>query len=251
MKISRNILYAIIGLGLYSAAGCSNDPYLYKAPVDAIWLSGDASQNATSQYVEYSFKSDGNDGDYYILNLVVNVVGNASDKDRRFNIDIVEEETNVSSSCFELGETVVPAGAISVKIPVKVKHYISDVDLTKEFAKLTFCVKSTEDLAAGIVERNKYTLKWCDYFLKPSSWSRTIDYYIGPFTQARYKFIMDFTGVTTFHDDDYNWVLGFQSQLTNLLNKYNEDPANADRPEGWPYKNDDGSPLAFGPNLKK
>lgn len=250
MKISRHILYALIVVGIYSATGCSNDPYLYKAPSGSIWLSGDAAQNATAESVVYSFMTDDNKGEDHILYLVVNLTGKVSDTDRSFNLGVVEEETNVSSSCYELGETVLPAGAQSVKVPVKVKRHISDVDLTKEFAKLTFCVKSSDDLTEGIVERNKYTLKWCDYFLKPSSWSRMIDYYIGPFTQARYKFIMDFTGVTTFNDDDDNWVLGLQAQLTHLLNKYNDDPANADRPEGWPYKNDDGSPLAFGPNLK-
>lgn len=223
---------------------CENDPYMYQG-TDAVWLSGDAQQSATTDSVLFSFKANG-DITEATMNLIVTLAGNTSDKDRAFKLEVVGDETNVSAADYEIGNTILPAGKRSVTIPVKIKRNISDVDLTKRMAKLTLKVVPTDELIAGITERNKYAIVWCDYLIKPDWWDRTIEYYIGAFTQARYKFILDFSGMTSFVFDDYAAIFGFQAKLINLLNEYNSNPANANRPEGWPYLDDNGQPLRFG-----
>lgn len=223
---------------------CENDPYLYQG-TDAIWIAGDIEQNANKDSVLYSFKANGNLTET-TMNVIVTLTGNTSDKDRAFKLDVVSEETNVSAADYEIGSTILPAGKRSVTVPVKIKRNITDVDITKGNAKLTLTVGSTDELAAGIVEKNKFSIVWCDYLVKPDWWDAYIDYYVGAFTQARYKFILDFSGMTSFVFDDYAAIFGFQAKLINLLNEYNSNPANANRPEGWPYKDDDGQPLRFG-----
>lgn len=241
---TANTFYCLVFMAACFLVACENDDYLYQG-TDAIWLSGDTQQNATTDSVLFSFKANGSMTET-TLNLIVTLTGKVSDKDRTFKLEVINEETNVSSSDYEIGSTIMPAGKRTVIVPIKVKRTVSGLDLTKQAAKLTLSAGSTDDLIAGVTERNKYSLLWCDYLTKPDWWTRSIDYYIGPFSQARYQFIIDFANLTSVYPDDYSWVMGFQSKLINLLNEYNSNPANAGRPEGWPYKNDNGQPLQIG-----
>lgn len=240
-----------IALFTLLVTSCENEEYLYRAPSDTIWLSGDPAQEAKTDSVIYSFKVYSSDVKEHVMNLIVNLTGEAADHDRPFKLDVVADETNVSAGDYEIGNCVMPAGAYKVTVPIKVKRTASGVDLTKKAAKLTLQVANADELGISITERNKYAILWCDYLIRPASWD-AINYYIGPFSQARYKFIIDFTGYTDFteFDGDYNRIIGFQGLLMKLLNKYNSDPANAGREEGWPYLNDNGEPLQFGSGLQ-
>ncbi|MBO5603181.1 MAG: DUF4843 domain-containing protein [Prevotella sp.] len=238
------LFVSLIPLASCLIISCENDPYMYQG-TDAVWLSGDVQQSATTDSVLFSFKANG-DIKETTMNLIVTLVGNISDKDRAFKLEVVGDETNVSAGDYEIGNTILPAGKRSVTIPVKIKRSVSSVDLTKNMAKLTLKVTPTDELIAGIIERSKYAIVWCDYLIKPDWWDRTIDYYIGSFTQAKYKFILDFANMTSYVFDDYSSIFGFQAKLVNLLNEYNSNPANANRPEGWPYLDDNGQPLRFG-----
>ncbi len=242
-------LWAAI-MGVLSFTACDNDSYLYKDTAK-IWLSGDEEQNATEDSVFYSFKIYSSDVTEANLNVVVNLTGEAVDKDRAFKLEVVDEETNVPAEAYQLGSFVLPANAYKATVPVKVQRKVSALDLTKETAKLTLKVVATDDLGVGVGDYSTYKLVWCDYLIKPSSWN-AISYYIGPFSQARYKFIIDFTGYTDFSEfsGDYNRIIWFQGYLKSLLRQYNEDPANEGREEGWPYLNDNGEALKFGDGLK-
>ena len=230
---------------------CENEEYLYKASTDSIWLSGDPDQEAKEDSVLYSFKIYSSDVKEHVMNLIVNLTGEAADHDRPFKLEVVNEETNVAPGDYEIGSTVMPAGKYKVTVPIKVKRTASGLDMTKKAAKLTLQVGTTDELGVSITERQKYSILWCDYLIRPASWG-AIEWYIGPFSQARYKFIIDFTGYTDFSEfeNDYNRIIGFQGMLLKLLNKYNTDPANAGREEGWPYMNDNGEPLQIGEGLQ-
>ena len=230
---------------------CENEEYLYKATTDSIWLSGDPDQEAKEDSVLYSFKIYNSDVKEHVMNLIVNLTGEAADHDRPFKLEVVNEETNVAPGDYEIGSTVLPAGKYKVTVPIKVKRTASGFDLSKKAAKLTLRVADSDNIGIGRVERSKYSILWCDYLIRPASWS-AIEYYIGPFSQARFKFIIDFTGYTDFteFENDYNRIIGFQGLLLKLLNQYNSDPANAGREEGWPYLNDNGEPLQIGDGLQ-
>ncbi len=247
--LTQIAIICILGLAV-SITSCENEEYLYKGTTDTVWLSGDIMQEATKDSVLYSFKVYDSSVTEATLNLIVNLTGKASQQDRSFKLEIVEDETNITPNDYEIGTTVLPAGAYSVTIPIKVKRNASSLDIKKTAAKLTLRVIEGGELGVSITERNKYSFVWCDYLIKPSSWSN-IQSYVGPFSQARYKFIIDYTGLVNFDEfeNDMNRVLGLQSLLLRLLEKYNNDPANANREEGWPYKNDNGEPLQFGSGL--
>lgn len=243
--------FCLVVATLTAIESCDNDDYLYRAPSDTIWLSGDGSQEATDDSVFYSFKAYGYDVTEKTLNVVVNLTGEAKSYDRTFNLVADDSMTNVSPEDYSIGSFVLPAGQFKAVVPVKVKRNVTDVDLSRQRARLTLKVVPTDDLGVGVANHQKYSIVWCDYLIKPATWS-VIEFYIGPFSQARYKFIIDFTGYTEFSEFErnYNKIFWFQGILNQYLDKYNNDPSNKDNPAGWPYLNDNGEPLQFGQGLR-
>lgn len=239
------VIFALVSL----MTSCENEGFLYQDS-PKVWLSGDAKQEATKDSVFYSFKIYSESVTEQDLYVIVNLTGEAADHDRTIGLEVVPEETNVAAADFTVGNAVLPKGAYSVKVPVTVKRKTTSIDISKEIAHVTFKVVDADELKAGVGDRQKYRVSWCDYLIKPSSWG-IIEWYIGPFTQARFKFIIDYAGYTSFDDfdGDYNRIIGLQGLMNRLLKDYNSDPANEGRPEGWPYLNDNGEPLVYGEGL--
>ena len=246
----KKLLHILIPILLLFLVSCENEPSYFNE-ADSLYLSGDPQQRAGADSVLYSFRLYDFNVTEYTLNLIVNVSGYAADRDRPFVLELVESQTNVKPSDYTIGDFVMPKDAYTAIIPVGIRRTVPGLDLTKEAAKLTFRVVPNEHFQIGAEEQKQYTLMWSDYLIRPESWSN-LNYYVGPFTQARFKFIIDFVGLTDFTEYNGNYNLQFWLQATclNLLNAYNADPANAGRPEGWPYLNDNGLPLEFGENLQ-
>lgn len=240
---TRHIL--IIALAATLATACENDPYLYSS-ADKVYLSGDENQGATDDSTFFSFRLYGDDVTEYTLNVKADLLGKAADHDRQVDVMVVDSLTNVPSSAYEIGDAVIKAGEVSATIPVRVKRSVSGLDLSKQNAKLTLRAVPNSNFEEGVADKLNYSLVWCDYLVRPSSWS-IINYYIGNFSQARFKFIIDYTGYTSFEEfeNDYPKILSLQALLKRLLEEYNANPANASNPAGWPYLDDDGTPLSF------
>lgn len=242
--------YFILVVMLLVWGACENDPYLYN-DVNRLWLSGEDEDPNEMDSLFYSFRLYESDVMEADINLIVNLTGMTSNVERHFQLEVVDSMTNVPAEAYQIGETVFPANAFQVVVPVTVQRHIEGLDLTTENAKLTLRVISGGDFEPSVEEADTYSLVWCDYLVKPESWVTYIDGYIGPFTQARYKFIIDYMGITDFTDyaNDMNLLFWLQGRLIELLEEYNADPANEGREEGWPYQNDNGDPLQFGSNL--
>ena len=214
----------------------------------SIYLTGDIAQNATTDSVLFSFRLFSEDLTNYDLNLLVNIAGEAMSTDRTFELEVVPEKTNVTEADYTIGTLKIPANAYEAVIPINVNRNITALDLSSVNARLTLRVKENDNFKVGSEEYSEYTLAWCDYLIEPITWS-IISYYIGPFSQARFKFIIDYTGITDFSDfapngsTDYDKVLNLQANLMRLLTEYNE------AHPGAPYLNDNGEPLEFGSGL--
>ncbi len=245
-KITTGILFLLPALTVFLTTSCENDEFFYQ-DTDKIWLSGDPAQQATRDSTLVTFALEDKSVTTLDVNIVANLTGAMSDHDRTFKLVVVDSMTNVSPDAYELGTCVMPANQYKVTVPVKVKRSVNGIDLKKKFAKVTFCVKEDTELTPSVDDRLTYSIVWCDYLIQPESWS-VISYYLGSFTQARYRFIIDQTGMTDFseYNGNYSWIIGFQSLMIRLLQDWNNDPANANSEYGWPYLNDDGQPLKYG-----
>lgn len=224
---------------------CENDDFLYQDS-NKIWLAGDPKQQATKDSVLYTFRLYDKTVQEATINIVANLTGAMTDYDRTFELEVVDSLTNAPAGSYEVGKCIMPANEYKVTVPVKVKRSVTGIDMAKKTARLALRVKPTNDLGASVDDRVVYKIVWCDYLIKPESWN-IVSYYIGDFSQARFKFIIDYTGIKDFkdYDGDYSRQLGLKALLIRLLDEYNSDPANAGNEAGWPYLDDDGQPLHF------
>lgn len=245
----KQFVYILLGMMMFLGMSCENDPYLYQGNA-LIWLSGDDAQSATTDSVVYSFMLEEYTVTKYDLHVQAHLTGNAVDYDRHFRLEVVDSLTNVPASAYVIGETVLAAGANVATVNVTVSREVDGLDLENENAYLTLQVVDSDELLAGAEEFRQYKLVWCDYLTEPSSWSY-IASDIGPFTKARYKFIIDNFGYTDFEEfnGQYNMIFSLQAMCIEALEEYNSNPENAGRVEGWPYLNDNGEPLEFGSGL--
>ena len=133
------------------------------------------------------------------------------------------------------------------------KRKVEGIDLAEQVASLTVRVKANENFEEGPEEYAVYKFVWCDYLIQPAWWQVGFTNVAGPFTQARYKFILDYYGdvdlfelgmidPNTGYSDDGNKLYAFIAELIDLLNEYN---ATHDEP----YMNDNGDPLEIGSGL--
>ena len=245
-KVTAGAFLLLLPFSALLFTGCENDEFYYQ-DTDKIWLSGDPAQQATSDSTLVTFALEDKTTTTLDVNIIANLTGAMSDHDRSFKLVVVDSLTNVSSDAYELGTCVLPANQYKVTVPVKVKRTVSGIDLKKNFAKVTFRVVDDSELTPSVDDRLTYSVVWCDYLIQPESWS-VISYYLGSFTQARYRFIIDQTGMTDFsaYNNNYSWIIGFQALMIRLLQDWNNDPANANSEYGWPYLNDNGQPLKYG-----
>ena len=229
MKIFK---YVILGAILMTLFACENEKNTF-SDNPSIYIGGDKEQNATADSVIFSFKKYDDAVQSYDLNLMVYVTGGVSDRARTFVLEVLEDGTNVSSNDYTLGDMEIPAGAY--------------------YASLTVRVKANENFEEGPEENAVYKFVWCDYLIQPAWWQSGFTNVAGPFTQARYKFILDYYGDVDLFElgmidpnsgrsDDDNKLYAFIAELIDLLNEYN---ATHDEP----YMNDNGDPLEIGTGL--
>ena len=245
MKIFKYVI-------LMTLFACENEKNTF-SDNPSIYIGGDKEQNATADSVIFSFKKYDDAVQSYDLNLMVYVTGVVSDRARTFALEVLEDGTNVSSNDYTLGDMEIPAGAYYATLPVTVKRKVEGMDLSEQVASLTVRVKANENFEEGPEENAVYKFVWCDYLIQPAWWQVGFTNVAGPFTQARYKFILDYYGdvdlfelgmidPNTGYSDDGNKLYAFIAELIDLLNEYN---ATHDEP----YMNDNGDPLEIGSGL--
>jgi hypothetical protein len=243
-------MFFIAGMGI---ASCENEKNTF-SDRSSIRIGGDSEQSATADSVIFSFQTQGEEITRYDVNLKVYIAGTSAGTDRSFVLEIVDTASNAPVSAYALGAFTIPANAYEATIPVTVNRTVSGIDLTQNTAYLTFQVKENENFAVGAEEYARYKIVWCDYLIKPAWWKQGVmDSYVGPFSQARYKFILDYYGDLDLFEmgiandgaypADYDKLFALSTDLINLLNGYNATHAT-------PYMNDDGvTPLKFGTGL--
>lgn len=232
---------------------CENEKNTFSGN-PSIYLGGDAEQEATADSVLFSFKKQDQSMTSHDLNLKVYTTGVPVDHNRTFEVEVVPEETNVSSSDYSIGKLEIPANAYYAVIPITVNRKIDHLDLSKETATLTLRVKANEFFSEGPEEKSRFKFVWCDYLTQPAWWTPYgFASYAGPFSQARYQFILDYYGDVDLFElgmvdpnsgymSDSNKLYAFIAELIDLLNEYN-----ATHEE--PYLNDNGEPLKIGASL--
>jgi hypothetical protein len=240
MKYLNYIIIALFGLSL---SGCENGEYLYQDISSRIWLgetyrSGNliiTRDSTTLSFMMLDIAIEEN-----TLYVTANVTGQKASVDRPFILEVVPEETNVSSDSYTIGATVIPADSFIVRVPVIVKKNLTGLNLRNTMARLTLRFVPNENFLNAVPNTDTFRVLWCDFLTQPDSWSYNIAQSLGAFSQARYKFIIDYAQETEFYRYQSNPMAlqALQSYLRKTLAEYNASHAD-------PYLNDNGEPLTF------
>ena len=148
--------------------------------------------------IGYSFIQ--NNSDEYTLEVPVRIIGDSTNYDRSFNVDILQDSlTTADPSLYEIMEGMIPAGKFTGNLLVRLKKApVLDSTAVSLHLQLT----SSADFSPGTVETMKTKLTWTNKIIVPS-WT-FFRYFFCRYPSTRaYRIFIETTGMTTFTLQDY------------------------------------------------
>lgn len=222
------------------AVSCGEDQIATYSGPDAANLQINRKDSA-----EISFLSFEPSVSEYIFEVEVQVQSVLSDKNREVKVGIGEKTTAVAGTNFEMPDhVVIPAGAVSVVLPVKVfKEGLADID---GGVVVEIVVLPSADFVGGV--KAKMKLSFSGDF--PKAWYASNDVntasrFLGKCTKAKYQFVYDYLGtidLAPYSDWTYTKMQALVTDLNTALDKYAADHG------GERLKDDDGSDMRFSAN---
>jgi len=204
MKKFITYSFFVLGLGCLGS-GCEKSELTgyEEPPMVFIYKDGyDVSRDSIS----YSFAVKPASLQFDTVKVPLRIMGDAAPKDRVVGVKVVQDSTTaVQGTDFDLGPTVIPAGAFTSSINVVVKR---NAGLKNKEVRLMVEIEASEDFLPGISNAKAenatwgagltYLIKLNDFFSKPDNWDSRLSYYFGAFSQRKFGFIIEVTGMTEF-----------------------------------------------------
>lgn len=140
------------------------------------------------------------------VKIAVRIMGVAKNYDREVKLMAVDTATTaVAGVHYQFLPYVIKAGAYSADLPVVINR---TTDMKTQSFTLTVEVAESKDLKPGVpnsaVTGNfagasiRYFIRMNDFLTKPSNWDSQLNTYFGAYSQVKFKFIIDVTGITEF-----------------------------------------------------
>lgn len=132
------------------------------------------------------------------VRIKVKTMGLATSTDRVLKGATVKEGTTaIEGTDYAFIEGKIKAGQVEGFLPV-VLYRTAKIKSTSLTLNLT--IAETSDFKAGVIEDQKFTLNWSDDIVKPANWDGIISltFYFGTYSKAKFRFIIDVTGISDF-----------------------------------------------------
>lgn len=140
------------------------------------------------------------------VKIAVRIMGVAKNYDREVKLEAVDTATTaVAGVHYQFLPYVIKAGAYSADLPVVINR---TPDMKTQGFTLTVKVVESKDFKPGVpnsaVAGNfagasvRYFIRMNDFLTKPSNWDSQLNTYFGAYSQVKFKFIIDVTGITEF-----------------------------------------------------
>ena len=217
----KHIPYLLIAcLFLLMGSSCENDGFLYQDE-SRIRMEGPEEWTLETDSLEFSFVSYPETTTEQTMNVTLYVMGLTTDYDRTANVEMVADKTTATADLYDFPTSVtIPAGENQAICPVVLKR--ADV-LQEQTVRLYIQVTASEDFAVGSIEESHLLLKWNDILSRPTNWDE-LEEFFGTYSDAKYRFMLNNTGVTEFDTEEMSWaeLNNYKIVLTNALNEYNK-----------------------------
>lgn len=191
MKLNKILLGLFALVGVLLTLGCEQEGLTsFDTDFSAINFSADSTS--------YSFL--GNSEDEYVEEVEVMILGTSSDRDRTFNVEVVNDElTTAEESDYEIVGGLVEAGSFSGILRIRL---FKSEKLADETVSLHLKLVDSDDFEVGTVEANQFVLKWTDQVIVPA-WTFYRFFFTSQPSTAAYRAIVESTGITQFTIQDY------------------------------------------------
>lgn len=235
-KYIQYLLWAC--LCLVVGTSCENEDFLYQDEA-RVRMEGPSEWTLDTDSLEFSFVSYPDTVTEMVMNVTLHVIGYTMDYDRTAAVAVVADKTTATPDLYELPDSVtIPAGQNQGICPVVLKR--APV-LEETPVRLYLQVVPSADFAPGVMEQDHLLLKWNDIISRPSNWD-DLEEFFGTYSDAKYRFILNNTGVTKFDTDEMSWAKlnNYRLLLINALNEYN-----AAHPDSPILDENTGLPISF------
>ncbi len=212
--------FLMLCLSLLLCTSCDKNDGFYYQDVARVRLVGPSIWTLDTDSLEFSFLTYSEDVTEMQMDVEVWLMGETVDYDRTANIVVNSSLTTASSDMYEVPSTVtIPAGEHIGELPVILKR---DEILEETTVRLYIEVAASEDFEIGTNEYDHLLLKWTDQISKPSYWDDITEHF-GTYSDTKYRFMIQTSGVSEFDPDDMTWAQlhHYNIMFTNALNEYN------------------------------
>lgn len=234
-KYTILVLSFILTLLLFSS--CEKEGFYYQ-DVARVRLEGPEKWAVNTDSLEFSFITTPSGVNQVEMEIKVQVMGFASDKDRVVKVGVNTSKTTAASNQYSCpAQVTIPANSLSATFSVLLKR---TSDLQQKTVRLFIEVQESPDFQIGVSERNHLLIKWNDILSMPKNWS-DLEPFFGTFSLVKYRFMINNTGITEFNTTTMSWaqLMNYKIILRNALDAYN-----AANP-GNPLKDENGQFVTF------
>ncbi|MDR1414319.1 MAG: DUF4843 domain-containing protein [Odoribacteraceae bacterium] len=141
----------------------------------------------------FSFVSYPTDNEYNYP-VVVSLIGKAANRDRAYNVDVIDNYTTAPAANYALPATfAIKANAVADTFYVKL---VKTPDLQSGSIRLALRVSGSDELLVGETERTVFVLWYTDRITRPSWWDSTMESaFLGRYSDSKYRLFIQVTGV--------------------------------------------------------
>lgn len=229
----------VICLLLVSMSSCTKNERIYFDTSHTalnIWFGTETGTVLAQTTYNFAYKKD-MDSVIFFARLTGKVV----DYDRSFTLEAVEGDINKVE--FVFGKYTIPAGKYIIQFPIYFKKPANFTEFKDKDGTIVFKMKSNNEFLEGAEQYNSITVLLKNNVGKPDNWDsevtslyRALTYYFGAYSDVKYSFIINVTGMSNFRiytsttlpaGTPDNVITSSQAQYLNRqcrteLAKYNE-----------------------------
>ncbi|WEK35598.1 MAG: DUF4843 domain-containing protein [Candidatus Pseudobacter hemicellulosilyticus] len=196
-KISiPGLLVALVTVSSLLATSCTKDPRLdYTSPASVYFFTDSLLYIQDS--VTFSFAVHESSLQVDTVAIPLKLMGDAEGKDRSFTVVADPAKTTAQAGVhYDIITPKVKAGQFKDSLLVKV---YKTADLASKEVRIALRITDGGELLPGATERLNYTVKLNNILSKPDNWDMLLIGFFGPYSEAKYRFIIDVTGLAVYN----------------------------------------------------
>lgn len=214
-------LFTILAILLH---GCAKNEHITYAEKNGLSFTL-GSDLTTGDSIVFSFVTNAIQGDRDTIWVPIALTGVPAQSDEPFQLLVAASSTAQEGVHFKLTETVFPADKVTIDYPIIL---LRSSDLIDETRKLRLEIAESDLYTVGSLSSDSFAgirIQISDQVIKPSWWGFAEDYYYGPYSNGKYRFMIEVCGIADFSSTVLNYpqILNYRELLKSALMEYEKE----------------------------